>query len=131
MLILKKLPAPLVALAIWLLSAQRTLPLPEIGLTFTDKIAHFIAYAVLSFSVALWVSHTSWSAAFWRYAFVVVLFAAGYGILDEFHQSFVPGRDASVFDWLADLTGAVMGIIFYQFVHTPFTIRKKTAAKEK
>ena len=34
-----------------------------------------------------------------------------YGISDEFHQSFVPSRDASVLDVLADLAGALLGIL--------------------
>ena len=32
-----------------------------------------------------------------------------YGISDEVHQSFVPGREASVFDVLADGVGSVVG----------------------
>lgn len=33
-----------------------------------------------------------------------------FGMLDEWHQSFVPGRDASGFDVLADVTGAVLAL---------------------
>ncbi len=114
--LLKKLPAPLVALAIWFLSAQNTLPLPDMGLTFTDKIAHFIAYAVLAFACALWLPHDAWTASRWRAALPVVLVTAFYGLLDEFHQSFVPGRDCSPFDWLADLAGAIIGVSLYILV---------------
>ncbi len=32
-----------------------------------------------------------------------------YGALDEWHQGFVPGRTPSVLDWLADVTGVVIG----------------------
>ena len=41
----------------------------------------------------------------------VALIVAGalYGATDEWHQSFVPGRDASVLDWLADLCGVTLG----------------------
>lgn len=38
----------------------------------------------------------------------VVLFCLLYGVSDEWHQSFVAGRDASVFDWLADTAGAIL-----------------------
>ena len=33
-----------------------------------------------------------------------------YGIVDEWHQSFVPGRDASLRDVVADAVGAAVGI---------------------
>ena len=35
--------------------------------------------------------------------------AIAYGISDEIHQSFVPGRDASVGDLIADSVGAALG----------------------
>jgi VanZ family protein len=35
--------------------------------------------------------------------------AAVYGIVDEIHQYFVPGRDCSPWDWVADALGAAAG----------------------
>ena len=35
--------------------------------------------------------------------------ASLYGATDEFHQSFVPGRDSDVLDWVADTLGAALG----------------------
>lgn len=32
------------------------------------------------------------------------------GLADEFHQSFLPGRVASVEDWLADLVGVMLAV---------------------
>ena len=42
-------------------------------------------------------------------AVLAVCLATVYGVSDEFHQSFVPGRDASVGDVLKDLGGASLG----------------------
>lgn len=39
----------------------------------------------------------------------VIGIASAYGISDELHQSFVPGRDCNVWDWLADTLGAIIG----------------------
>jgi len=36
--------------------------------------------------------------------------AALYGVVDEVHQSFVPGRDCSVFDVVSDAAGAALAI---------------------
>lgn len=41
---------------------------------------------------------------------LALLGAAGYGALDEWHQSFVPGRSASIGDFLLDLVG-IVGIL--------------------
>ena len=41
--------------------------------------------------------------------FFVILIVSGYGIIDEIHQSFVPGRFPSFFDWTADTLGAILG----------------------
>ena len=43
---------------------------------------------------------------YWLAAVLTVL----YGISDEFHQSFVPTRDASFWDVMADAAGAMLGI---------------------
>ena len=42
-------------------------------------------------------------------AALAVLFATAYGVSDEYHQSFVPGRDSSASDVLKDLGGAAIG----------------------
>jgi VanZ family protein len=46
-----------------------------------------------------------------RWALLTILVVAGYASLDEFHQSFVPGRTAAVGDVLIDTCGGAMGQI--------------------
>jgi VanZ family protein len=43
-------------------------------------------------------------------AFAIAV-ASGYGIVDELHQSFIPGRDAAVHDWIADSAGALAAVL--------------------
>ncbi len=64
-----------------------------------DKAAHFFSFALLGFLFA---------KAFGQ-ARLGFLLAALYGVIDEIHQSFVPLRDASFWDWLADVLGAYFG----------------------
>jgi VanZ family protein len=72
----------------------------EVGLPSPwDKVAHFSSYALLGF-FATRATRSSWSG--WG-------IAAAYGALDEWHQSFVPLRDASAWDWLADALGGLSG----------------------
>jgi VanZ family protein len=46
-----------------------------------------------------------------RIAVVALLISVAYGVSDEFHQSFVPGRQASADDLLTDAIGALAGTI--------------------
>jgi VanZ family protein len=102
------LPALLIAAGIWFLSSQSTLPNPK-GIFGYDKLQHLLAYMALAGAAGLWVSPEGWRR---RRLFVTVLVAAAasvYGVADELHQRFVPGRDCNVRDWIADTAGSVIG----------------------
>lgn len=44
------------------------------------------------------------------------IFSAVYGLMDEYHQSFVPGRTVDFYDFLADCGGALLyTAIFWLF----------------
>ena len=46
-------------------------------------------------------------------AWLAVLIVSAFGVTDEWHQSFVPGRSCDVFDWLADTAGAALAVALY------------------
>lgn len=71
-----------------------------------DKINHFIAYAVLSLNVGLVVKKLK------TYLLCLPLLI-GYGILLEYCQGFVPGRQPSLLDALANSIGVSIGFILY------------------
>lgn len=68
-----------------------------------DKLIHGVEFAVLGWLAckALAGRRGAWLLA--------ALAAALFGLTDEWHQSFVPGRDASVGDAIADAVGSVIG----------------------
>jgi len=69
-----------------------------------DKLIHMTAYAIMGLLV--WrVFVYKFKVKFWL-ALFSVLFCSLYGVSDEYHQSFIDGRDADVWDWLADTIGA-------------------------
>jgi hypothetical protein len=45
--------------------------------------------------------------------FGILLVAALYGVMDEVTQAWIPGRHATIADWLADCFGAATGMVFY------------------
>jgi VanZ family protein len=103
-----KLPALLIIAAIWILSSQRTLPVPK-GILGFDKFQHLLAYLVLAASFVFWFSPEQRRFHRLRTFLLLVLVSSLYGVIDELHQFYVPGRDCNVWDWLADTLGAFLG----------------------
>lgn len=79
-----------------------------------DKVAHFIEYLILAFLFYRGMRGERWGKALPAWLFVVVACLA-IGTLDEFHQRFIPGRDANIWDWLADATGIVSGTLIAMY----------------
>lgn len=75
-----------------------------------DKVLHFGAYFVMAIFGWRAFRHTGIKKL--NLALLCVLFCSLYGVSDEWHQSLVPGRTASVWDWLADSLGATMAAVF-------------------
>jgi VanZ family protein len=77
------------------------------------KAGHLTEYAILAALAAHafrtssreWLRH-SWFWAAW-------VFASGYSLTDEFHQSFVPTRGASIYDSMIDSIGGLIGVAVF------------------
>ncbi len=96
---------------IFLLSSYQGGQLPSLPENF-DKVVHTGVYVPLAFLFYLSLRKTGIR----KYIFVTAfLFASLYGITDEIHQIFVPGRDAAIGDALADFTGALIGCLGASF----------------
>lgn len=94
---------------LFVLSEQRQLP---VVVDAGDKVMHATAYAALGL-LALRATHGGVRRLTWGAAVMAALLTIGYGALDEFHQSFVPGRDPSVWDLAADAVGAGLALAAY------------------
>jgi hypothetical protein len=81
--------------------------LPPLGIKGVDtNLLHIPLYAGLAFCLLKAFSETlSRQAIPWRLSGFTFVVAAAYAALDEWHQSFVPGRDASSGDFVLDLAG--------------------------
>jgi len=89
--------AVIYAAAIFSLSAQSEITAPELVSNF-DKVCHAVEYGGFTAILAAGGSPFVLTRA--------ALLATLYGVTDEYHQSFIPGRDSSVWDVAADATGA-------------------------
>ena len=89
-----------------ILSHQPTVPLP--GIPGIDKVSHALEYALLAFLLARAVFPAlRCHPRSQRWAFVV-LCCFIYGLGDEIHQAFVPGRSCDPVDAAADASGALL-----------------------
>jgi VanZ family protein len=106
--IITKLPVLIIAGGIWFLSSQSTLPQPK-GILGYDKLQHLVAYLALAMAMGFGISPAFRQTRRLLAFFLVALIASVYGAVDEIHQSFTPGRDCNVWDWIADTLGALFG----------------------
>ena len=99
----------LVYAGIWLMSS---LPAGSLPSGIPDWIPHGGEYFLLAFFfIQAWARPgriTILAAAF------VAL--AALGLLDEWHQHFVPGRVCSLLDWLYDILGSAAGMAAFVFI---------------
>ncbi len=85
--------------------------LPTVTLPFRiDWVAHFCLYGVLGLLLARAARVSLWP---WQRLVLLALAISAFGVLDELHQLFIPGRSAEVMDWLMDTTGSATGIVAF------------------
>ena len=82
---------------------------PKSGLELgkSDKLNHFLAYAILSLNFGFISTKI-------RSYFIGIPFLIAYGLLIEFFQGFVPGRDPSFYDALANFVGVFSGFFIFR-----------------
>ena len=69
------------------------------------KVEHFLYYGAMAFLIASGLGR--------RWFWIALLFVPLVGALDEWHQFYVPGRNASAIDWLVDTVGTGVAVWGY------------------
>lgn len=110
-------PAPWrVCLLIWLgvlvwLSEQSHLPSPA-KFEGIDKVQHTVYFAGGGVCFLLGIRLAGLLRSFRAAVITTVVFCSLVGFLDEWHQTFTPGRSGGdVWDWLADTLGGLLGAL--------------------
>ncbi len=75
-----------------------------------DKVLHAVVYGLLGL-LLLAAQPRQAQGYSWRQVGISTLIASLYGLSDEIHQYFVPGRSSEVLDWVADSLGALIGAL--------------------
>ncbi len=85
----------------------------------SDKVLHAVEYGIFSllcYRAFRWAA--SGPAVARQAVLLAIVTASVYGLTDEVHQFFVPFRESSWLDWLADTIGAVIGAMSWQFLRS-------------
>jgi len=77
----------------------------------TRKVAHFTEYAILGFLAARAFRGSPRPGLQRRWFLASLCLIVVYSLLDEYHQSFVPSRTASVYDSLIDMAGGLTALV--------------------
>jgi VanZ family protein len=93
---------------IFVLSSIPGRAFPKARILTYDKVLHALVYSVLGGLCFLAVRRT-WSLKLGWLIAAATSMAILYGLTDEFHQLFVPGRSADLHDALADGIGGLIG----------------------
>lgn len=117
------------ATVLFMLSAQSTLP-PGPEIPYQDKVLHFLYFSGGGFCFATArLGNRVPFASGWRWWLFGTAFGIVIGALDEYHQTFTPGRSGNdAGDWLADLTGAGAGALLACLI---FSWVKRGSAAQK
>lgn len=89
---------------------------PQLPGDFTvhDKLAHFLVFGLLATTL---IRLPAFRAGRWWMLLICIAVPSAFGGLDEWHQSWVPGRVMDVMDWLADTLGAATAVLVYRYLH--------------
>jgi VanZ family protein len=82
-----------------------------------DKLVHFGAFSLLSFTLYLVLSVQIKNMLLKKYpAFFTILIVSLFGIIIELFQLLIPGRSSDVFDWIANTFGSLFTILMIKFL---------------
>lgn len=83
--------------------------LSHVTFRVSDKLAHLAEYSGFGLLLTLAAQGSLRRTPRWLLMVIVVLVGAAIGALDETYQMTVPGRERELLDWIADVTGALIG----------------------
>ncbi len=78
------------------------------SIDLVSPLAHFLEYLVFGM-LLVWALTGKFSPI--KATLLAILIASLYGVSDEIHQYFVPGRFCDPWDWVVDTLGAALGAL--------------------
>lgn len=101
------LPVVLFVALIFMVSSKPRLK-PPVTFRYADKVLHMCEYGALGLLVSRAMRATAPGSPFGTRAALAIAGGIAVGACDEWFQSFVPGRESSVYDLMADAAGVTL-----------------------
>lgn len=97
-----------------------SLPFPHL-----DKLIHVVEFSLVGVLLFRWIVHHPRVAPRTVRGAIgaAVALGVGFALLDEFHQSFVPGRSTELLDLVADTVGVTLGAWLWAGAQARFRAR--------
>ena len=111
--LLRRVPVVITMGVIFFLSHQPGDLFEPYDFRWGDKLAHLAVYALLCLTLIYAFEDRYRRTAKGMVVGVSIIFCLMYGLSDEFHQSFIPGRSPSFSDVAADVIGASLACMLW------------------
>lgn len=116
-LIVAWVPVALWAIFIFILSSVPGKNIPEFQIPNFHKLVHLIEYAVLGFLLIRAFMKSVFDRSFIILALVSIIIIIFFALSDEWHQSFIPGRNCDLSTVLFDIISSAIGIFLYKKIY--------------
>ena len=107
------LPSIVWAIIIFSISSTPGNELPSLKFGL-DKLAHITVYGIFSYLLLFAFANSS-NKNYVQKIYYSFLISFLYGVFEEYHQLFVPGRFFSYVDMYANLIGSIVGVLIWHF----------------
>lgn len=104
----------LIALEIFFFSSQSSVPGTG-EISFLPVVYHFVVFFLFGFFLLIAIKGNKKLKI--SHIIFALIFSIIYAVSDEFHQSFVPGRDSSFRDILIDIAGIVLALLVSVYIY--------------
>lgn len=91
-----------------------------------DKLLHLTGFFFYGISTQLFINTLFTNKKKSSKIIFVLIIGIIYSISDEFHQSYVPGRNSDIYDFLTDLVGIILSLLIFNLILKVFDKSKQS-----
>lgn len=81
---------------------------------FIRKLAHFTIFVIIGFCISMFIGSYDMNKI--TSTLLSFTLTTGYACIDEYIQTFIPGRNGSINDVMIDTSGVIIGILLYNII---------------